>query len=236
MFRTAAVLIVSMLAVSSVSAQDAGALSIPTIVTTGEAVIRRAPDQAFVTLAVETRAKSPRDAQRMNADTMAGVQQKLTAAGLSKDVVRTTGYSINQEFDYTNGRRVPGDYVAHNGFEVRLDAVDRVGEVIDAAVSGGATNVTGIRFDLKDRVTVERAALRQAVEDARARADALAAGARRTVDRVLRIDDSRPMPRVPSPAIMAGMVASPSPASAPTSIDSGFVEVHAQVVLTVAIR
>ena len=38
---------------------------------------------------------------------------------------------------------------------------------------------------------LERDALRHAVEDARARADALAAGAGRTVDRVIRIDDSR---------------------------------------------
>ena len=43
------------------------------IVMTGEAVVRRPPDVAFVTLAVETRAKSPRDAQRQNNQVMTAV-------------------------------------------------------------------------------------------------------------------------------------------------------------------
>src|SRR4029077_16422802 len=116
-------------------------------------------------------------------------------AGIAKDAVRTTGYSIQQEFDYTNGRRIPREYLARNGVEIRVDTIDRTGEILDLVVQGGATSVVGIRFDLKDRVAVERDALRHAVEDARARADAMAAGAGRTVDRVLRIDDSR-QPRI----------------------------------------
>ena len=97
--------------------------------TTGEATIRRAPDQAFVTLAVETRARMPRDAQQQNADAMTAVQQQLTTPGMPKDAMRTTGYSIQQEFDFTNGRRVPREYVARNGVEIRLDGVERVGEI-----------------------------------------------------------------------------------------------------------
>jgi uncharacterized protein YggE len=76
---------------------------VPSITTTGEAVVRRAPDQAFVTIAVETRARSPRDAQRQNAEGMTAVQQRLSAAGVPKDAIRTIGYSIQQEFDFANG-------------------------------------------------------------------------------------------------------------------------------------
>src|SRR4051794_29599930 len=88
---------------------------IPSIVTAGEASVRRAPDLAFVTVAVETRAKSPRDAQRQNADAMTAVQQRISGSGIPRDAVRTTGYVIQQEFDYSNGRRTPREYVARNG-------------------------------------------------------------------------------------------------------------------------
>src|SRR4051812_39270816 len=81
------------------AAQDPAGPGIPAIVTTGEAVIRRAPDQAFVIVAVESRAKNPRDAQKLNADTMTTVQQRLSTSGLARDAIRTTGYSIQQEFD-----------------------------------------------------------------------------------------------------------------------------------------
>src|SRR5262245_26402419 len=52
------------------SRQDADPLRTDAIVTTGQAMVKRAPDVAFVTLGVESRAKNPRDAQRQNADEM----------------------------------------------------------------------------------------------------------------------------------------------------------------------
>ena len=223
---------------SSASAQTSNSLApgpeTPTIVTVGEAVINRAADQAFITVAVETRARMPRDAQKQNADAMAAVQQRMADAGIPKDAVRTTGYTVQQEFDFPNGRRTPREYVARNGLEIRLDAVERAGEILDAAVQSGATTVTGVRFDLKDRTAVERDALRHAVEDARARADALAAGAGRTVDRVLRIDDLR-QGRVgpPQPVMMMRAVAADS---AQTPIEAGLIEIRAQVNLTVSIK
>jgi uncharacterized protein YggE len=205
-------------------------------VTTGEATIRRAPDQAFVTVSVETRAKNPRDAQKLNADAMTAVQQRLATAGLARDAVRTTGYSIHQEFDFTNGRRVPREYLARNGVEVRVEPIEKTGEILDAVVAAGATNVTGVRFDLKDRAAVEREALKEAVADARARAEAMASGAGRTLDRILRIDDT-PLSRVgiPAPQPMYRTMAADA-AAPPTPIEAGLVEVKAQVTLTVAIK
>lgn len=214
-------------------AQDA-APAVPSIVTTGDATVRRAPDQAFVTVAVETRARSPRDAQQQNAAAMTAVQQRLTDSGIARDAVRTTGYFIQQEFDYSNGRRTPRDYVARNGVEVRLDAVERVGEVLDLVVQAGATSVSGVRFDVKDRAGAEREALRMAVVDARSRADAMAAGAGRTVDRVLRIDDGPPQFKAPMAQPMLRTMAQAD--GAPTPVESGMIEITAQVTLTVAIK
>jgi uncharacterized protein len=217
---------------TSVAAQQEPNPSVPTIVTTGEATIHRVPDQAFVSVSVETRAKLPRDAQKQNADAMSAVQQKLTEAGIAKDAIRTTGYSIQQEFDFSNGRRVPRDYFARNGIEIRLDGVERAGEILDLVVQAGATSVLGVRFDVKDRTMLERDVLMHAVEDARARADSLAAGAGRTVDRVIRIDDTRQPRVVPQPMMMRAQAAD----SAPTPVEPGLIEIHAQVTLTVSIK
>ena len=223
------------LSVTPVAAQDPIPVNplAPTIVTVGEATIQRAPDRAFVNVAVETRARLPRDTQKQNADAMAAVQQKLADLGFAKETVRTTGYSIAQEFDFSNGRRVPRGYIARNGVEIRVDAVDRVGEVLDAAVQAGATSVMGVRFDIKDRATVERDVLRHAVEDARARADALAAGAGRTVDRVMRIEESRQPGIVAQQAMMMRAAVSDA---AQTPIEPGLIDIHAQVTLTVSFK
>lgn len=226
--------VASIAAVGPAAAQDAVRPEVPSIVTSGEASVRRAPDRVFITAAVESRARNPRDAQRLNADVMTKVQQALRAAGLEGDTVRTLGYSIQQEVDYANGRRVLRDYLAWNGVEVRLDAVDRTGDILDVVVQAGATSVTGIRFDLQDRASVERDALRLAVIDARARAEAAAAGAGRAVGDVLRIDDTRQ--GGPAPRPMFAMARGAADAQEATPIEPGEIEIRATVTLTVAIR
>ena len=205
---------------------------VPTVVTNGEAVVRRTPDRAYVTAAVETRARGPREAQQRNAATMTAVQQRIAAAGIAADAVRTLGYGIHQEVDFVDGRRVPREYLAVSTVEVRLDEVERTGEILDLVVEAGATSVSGIRFDLRDRSAAEREALGLAVVDARARADAAAASVGSVVDRVLRIEDSREGFPPPRP-----MMALAREADAPvTPIESGLIEIRTQVVLTVSIR
>src|SRR5688572_14870781 len=148
----------------------------PTVVTIGEGLVQAVPDRAWVNITAESRASNPRDAQRRNAEVMAPVQDKLRAAGIPADAIKTIAYDLQQEWDFVNNRRVSRGYVARNTVEVRVDAIDRVGEVLEISVGSGATAVGGIRFDLKDRTRLEREALRLAVADARAKAEAAAAG------------------------------------------------------------
>lgn len=214
---------------------NAAGNQIPSIVTTGNAIVRRAPDQAFVSVGVETRARTPRDAQAQNAQAMTAVQQRIAAAGIPKDAVRTTGYSIQQEFDFANGKRTPRGYAASNGVEVRVDAVERVGDVLDAMVDAGATSVSGVRFDLKDRAGAEREALRLAVVDGRARAEAIASGAGRTIDRILRVVDA-PQPRFKGAPQMMLERSVASAADASTPIAPGEIEIRAEVEVTALFR
>jgi len=206
---------------------------VPTVITNGEAMVSRAPEVAYLTLAVETRARNPRDAQKQNADAMSGVQKQLADAGIPKGALRTLGVWLEQEFDNQNGRRAARGFVARNTLEVRIEDVARTGELADAAVQGGATSLNGIRFDLKDRGAAEREALRLAVADARLRADAAAAGAGRTVDRVLKIEDSRPEVVVPQRMFAMRAEAAASP---PTAVEPGLIEIRAHVALTVSMK
>ena len=206
----------------------------PVVVTTGEGVVKHAPDRAWVSIAAESRAKSPREAQRVNADAMAAVLQKIKGLGLAPDAIRTTAYQLQPEFDYANGRQSLRGYLARNVIEVRVDDVARVGEVLEAAVGSGATSVGGVRFDLKDRERAEREALRRAVADARGRAEAAASGADLRVSGILRIDEQRAFVPEPRPVMMRQameMSAAEAPPIAP-----GEIEVRVTVTLTASIK
>jgi uncharacterized protein YggE len=203
----------------------------PVVVTTGQAIVNAQPDRALVTIAAESRSRNSGEAQRLNAEAMTSVLQKIQQAGVPKDAIRTIGYELQPEFDYTNGRQTFRTYVARNTVEVRLDNIDRVGLVIDAAGTGGATSIGGIRFDVRNREALEREALRQAVADARARADAAATGAGRTIDSVVRIEEAG-VPDYPRP--MMRMAAQDAAASTP--IAPSTIEIRARVTLTASLR
>ena len=210
------------------------AMDPPVVVVQGEGVVRKAPDQAFVRIGAESRSRNPKDAQATNAEAMSAVQQKLTAAGLAKDAVRTVVVSLQQEFDYSNGRQTPRGYVARNIVEVRVDDLAKLGEVMDASVGSGATSIQGLTFDLRDREATEREALTKAVADAMARATAAAAGAKRSVDRVVRIDETPTVSQIRPQAATFRMAAD---AAAPTTpVAEGELEIRAQVTLTAVIK
>jgi uncharacterized protein YggE len=206
----------------------------PTVVTSGEATVRAVPDRAWVQISAESRAGNPREAQRRNAELMNPVMEKLRAAGIPAEAIRTIGYDLQQEWDFANNRRVSRGYLARNSVEVRIDAVDRVGEMLEIAVGTGATSVSGIRFDLKDREKLERDALRLAVANARGRAEAAAAGAGRTVERILRIEEHGVISRPPMPYMAREVAAQAS--DAPPPISAGQVEIQSRVTLTAILK
>jgi uncharacterized protein len=207
----------------------------PVVVVSGEGLVKAAPDQAWVTIAAESRSKNPKEAQAQNAKAMTTVQQSLMAAGIPKDAIRTIAYDLQLESDWVNGRQVPRGYVARNTIEVRLDDITRVGDVIDISVTGGATSVHGVRFDLKQRDMLEREALKRATADARARAEAAAAGAGSSIGRVVRIEEPVARPYPPPPQMMmAREVAQDS--RTPTPVIAGEIEIRASVVLTATLK
>jgi hypothetical protein len=126
-------------------------------------------------------------------------------------------------------------YLARNAIEVRVDDIARAGDVLGAAVESGATSVGGLRFDLKDREAAEREALRLAVRDARARADAAASGAGVQIARVQRVEEQRMGPEPPRPMARQMTTESLQVDMAPP-ITPGTIQIRSTVTMTVLIR
>jgi uncharacterized protein YggE len=204
------------------------------IVTSGEGVVKLAPDRAWVTIGAESHAKTAQEAQRANTDAMTAVIDRIKTAGIAADAIQTSGYNLQPEFDYVNGKQSLRGYVARNQVQVRVDALAKTGEIMTAVVANGATTVSGVRFDLKDREGAERQALSLAVRDARKRADALAGGANVTIERVIRIEEQRDMD-MPRPMAMGG-VSMMRAEGAPVPLEAGEIEIRARVTMTAAIR
>jgi uncharacterized protein YggE len=227
--KTIAVALLSLSLATSAAAQSAEP---PQVIVTGEGVVKATPDQAWVSIGAEIRSKVSKDAQQRNAEVMTAVIQKIGSFGIPKDAIKTTAIDLQLEFDYANGKQTPRGYVARNTVEVRVDELSKLGDVLDAVVASGASNIHGVRFDVKQRDQLEAAALQTAVKNASAKAQAIAAGSNRAVDRILKIEEiSSGGPPVP---MMRQM--SMARADAATPVEAGELEIRAQVRLVVAIK
>ena len=225
--------IVIMLALAlPLSAQD-GSSDASLIVATGEAVLQRPPDVAFVTLEFESMADKPRVAQRDNTEALAAVRRRLTVTRVPQDALKIVGLVLQQEFENVGGRQVPrrGRYVARTIIEIRVDDVARAGEVADAMVQAGASSLKGVRFDLKDRATVEREAIRLSVEDAYGRAAAAAAGANKTIEKIVRIEESPSEAVIARPTVLVRVEG-----ASVGNVEPGVLEIRAHVTLTASVR
>jgi len=220
---------------SAAHAQQPQTPAEPVVVASGQGVVFAVPDRAWITISAESRAPSPREAQRLNAEAMRPVQDKLRAAGIPADAIRTIAYDVQYEWDFVNNKRVGRGYVARNTIDVRVDSIDRVGEFLEIAVGAGATALGGIRFDLKDQAKLEREALRLAVLDARAKADAAAAGAGRNVDRILRVEEGG-VEVPPMPVRMMRQAAQANAVDLAPPISAGQIEIRARATVTVVLK
>lgn len=214
---------------------------LPTIVTRGEATLKRAPDRAWVSIAVESHQAKAADARREAATQMTTVQTAIKAVGIPADAIKTTGYSLQPQMEWDGTRSKIREYVAHNQIEVRVDNIDQISDVIDAAASVKTSliltaSISSVRFDLKNPERTEQEALGAAVKDAMARAQAIAAGLSRSLGPVIRVEDQRveQIPRIPY--TMATRVAVSAAQAPSTPIDPNEIEVRAVVSLSVRIQ
>ncbi len=209
----------------------------PVIVTQGEAVLKRAPDQAWLTVATEQRESQPTEARRKGAEAMTAVQAALKRAGVPGDAIRTTSFSLSPDVEWVGGRSTIRGYVMRNQIEVRVDNLERLPAVIDAVNSPKAAglSIVGPRFDLKNRRAAENEALQRAVELALERAQAIAAGARRTVGPIARIEAHAVDGMPPRPMLMTQSMGTARQETA-TPITPGEIEIRAVATVTVEIR
>jgi hypothetical protein len=138
------------------------------VTTTGHGVVTVVPDEASVSAGVHTQAASAAAALAQNAQLMNAVVAALKAAGGSD--LQTQQVSL---YPQTNDQNQVTAYVADNSVSAKTK-IARAGALIDAAVAAGANTVNGPTLDVSDRDARYRDALGKAVEDARAKAAALA--------------------------------------------------------------
>jgi len=192
-------------------------LAIIAVSATGEAQVT--PDRARLSIGVQTQAPTAADASARNARLQRAVIDTLRALGIAADQITTSGYNVypEQTFDPQGRRpRITG-YNMQNTVVVELRRVDQVGPTLDAVLSKGANLVSSLQLYSSQAEAVRRQALQNAIQRARADAEAMAATAGGRLGELLELTSgvvSPPRPMFEMAAQRARMAdAAPTPIS-----------------------
>ena len=159
---------------------------------TGEAELQVKPDVATLNFGMENTAADAQTAQRENSLKMNAIIDALHASGISKDDIQTSNFNLSPVYEWQGEKtqqQVLVGYRCNNTVTVRLKDLSKVGSVIDAATTAGATNVHGISFGLQNPDAYRPTILSAAVNDAKAKADIMAKAAGYSVTGVQKMSD-----------------------------------------------
>ena len=134
-------------------------------------------DLAVVTVGVREASTDVLVAQSTVNEKIAAIKQALLEAGAKESEINTDSINIYANYDYSDNTEVIVGYTANNTLSVRTTDIDNVGALIDAAFAAGANTLDNVQFTVQDDSEAREQALTKAVEDARRKAEVLAAAA-----------------------------------------------------------
>lgn len=168
-----------------------------TITVTGTGTITMTPDIAYVYIGVQTQDASATVAMSNNNAKAQAVIDSIKSFGVEAKDIQTTNFSIYPQPVYDgNSNQIGVTYSVSNTVYVTVRDLDKLGSLLDSSFRAGANTINSISFDVADKTAVVSQARLEAVKNARAQADELAAATGVKIGDVQTISyyDSTPSP------------------------------------------
>ena len=116
--------------------------------------VRAAPDRASIGAGVTNTAPTAVEALRANSAAMEKLVAAVKARGIKPENIQTSGINLSPQYDYSNrGEGQPPRFIGYqvsNTVRVTTDDIGKLGEMLDALVAAGGTNIDGPYFSVKD--------------------------------------------------------------------------------------
>ncbi|HEV2006519.1 MAG TPA: SIMPL domain-containing protein [Candidatus Limnocylindrales bacterium] len=201
----------------------------------GTGKITLTPNLASINVGVTFQGATAAKAQGGASAAMARIIAAIKAKGVAEADLASQWVSLQPQYDYSSSGTVPPRVIgfqANQSLSIKVHKIDTSGDVIDAAVGAGATDIGGISFSVSDPAAATAQARTAAITDAKARAKSLADAAGILLGAAISITEVSAPTVVPYPYLDKAAVGAPTN---PTPIQVGTTEVEVNVQVTFAI-
>ncbi|MDC9593369.1 oxidative stress defense protein [Xenorhabdus sp. IM139775] len=163
---------------SCMTASAADVLSIPHISTSGNAVVKAAPDMATLIIHVSETQKSAAEAKKKVDQRVAKYFDFLKSSGIDKKDIDAANLRTQPEYQYEQktGKSSITGYRASRSVEVKVHKLEQLNTLLDGALNAGLNEINSVQFSVNNPQRYRDAARQKAIENAIQQATVLAKG------------------------------------------------------------
>lgn len=187
------IIILLMLVATLMNAQENKV--IPQISVSGEGKVKVAPDQVVINLGVQNTGKDAAEVKKMNDETVDKVVKYIKKFGIPTSDFQTTNVSLYKSYDYEKKKH---NFQASQSLTITLKDISKYDELMMELVDTGINNINGVEFKSSKLEDHKVTARKQAVLDAKKKAEDFTSALNQKVGKAILINDnSQPMYQPP---------------------------------------
>lgn len=160
---------------------------IPQINVSGEGKIKVVPDQAMLTVTVETKGNNAKEVKKINDEQMESVLKLLKKMNLPATDYKTQRVSLNPQYDYEKKKNT---YNAQQTIEILLKDLSKYDELMGGIVENGINRIDNVVFQSSKLSQYQSEARKVAMKEAKLKAEDYVTVLGQKVGKALTITDN----------------------------------------------
>jgi hypothetical protein len=160
---------------------------VPQINVTGEGKVKVVPDEAFISVSIETKGTKALDVKKQNDAAVEKVIQAIRNSKLAKEDVQTQRVALNPSFDYEKKKY---NYNAIQTIEITLRDLTYYDQLMESLIDAGVNRISNVEFKSSKIEQHRTAARKSAMLDAKRKAEDYVSVLQQKVGGALMISDN----------------------------------------------
>ncbi|MFV8353428.1 SIMPL domain-containing protein [Flavobacterium sp. XS2P14] len=180
-----ALLILSILFISMSYGQEVK--QVPQINVSGEGKVKVIPDQATITVTVETKGNNAKDVKKQNDEKIDAVLKFIKKMNVAPADYKTQRVSLNPQYDYEKKKH---NYNATQTIEILLRDLSKYDELMEGLVDQGINRIDAVTFQSSKLAQYQSEARKLAMKEAKMKAEDYVSVLGQKVGRAMTISDN----------------------------------------------
>jgi uncharacterized protein YggE len=177
---------------------------VPMINVSGEGKVKTVPDQAAISVSIETKGSKAAEVKAENDKKMDAILKFIKKATLAKEDFQTQRVSLQPNYDYEKKKH---NYVATQSLQILLKDLSKYDELMEGLVNEGINRIDNVEFKSSKMNQLQSDARKLAVKEAKAKAEDFVSVLGQKVGKAILISDNSqtytPQPRMYAMKTMA---------------------------------